>query len=198
MIFNRIQEHFRKKTPEQVFSFCLLVGCFCLMLFCAIVRLCGGLWFTADTSQIKEPSKFWQDVIMSSLLVFEITIVHKILSRKNWIFAFCLSLSQLFLILIFKNQTISSIINLIYYFVPHLIIRKKWITLLESAFLYLLIILYSILFLVGRIGIISETQAYNFISNVLGSIDYKLFIVSIYLYIKNFEGIRLWKIKLLT
>lgn len=192
-IFNQLKEHFRKKTPEQVFSFCLFVGCISLMIFCAIVRLCGGLWFTADTSKIKEPSKVWQDIIMGALMVFEATFVHKILSRKSWLLSFCLAISQLILILVCKNALMSNIINLLYYFVPHIIIRRKWITLLESAFMYLLIFIYSALFLVGRIGYIDGNQGYNFIFNVLGAIDYKLFIVSIYLFIKNFGGIKLWK-----
>lgn len=197
-IFNQLKEHFRKKTPEQVFSFCLFVGCFMLMLFCAIVRICGGLWFTADTSIIKEPSEFWQSVIMSSLLLFEITIVHKILSRKSWLFAFLLSLSQLALVILVENNTIDSIINLLYYFVPHLIIHRKWKTLFESAFVYLTILLYSLLFLVGRISFVDGKQAYNFITSVLTTIDLKLFVVSLYLFLKNFGGVKLWKWKILV
>lgn len=64
---------------------------------------------------------------------------------------------------------------------------------LESAILYALQILYSVLFLVGRIGILETDSAYNFIVSVLGTIDYKLFIVALYLLIKYFGGIKLWK-----
>ena len=198
MICNRIKQYFRSKTPEQVFSFSLLVGCFLLMLFCAIVRICGGLWFTADTSLIKEPNEFWQTVIMASLLLFEITIVHKILSRKSWKFAFMLSLSQLALVMLIENNTIDSVINLLYYFVPHLIIHKKWKTLVESAFVYALLILYSLLFLVGRIGFVDGKQAHDFVTNVLTTIDYKLFVVSLYLFINNFGGVKLWKWRILV
>ena len=53
--------------------------------------------------------------------------------------------------------------------------------------------LYAVLFLTGRIGIFDTESAYNFIYNVLGTIDYKLFIVTLYLLIKYFGGIKLWK-----
>lgn len=197
-LFNKIKEHFRKQTPEQVFSFCLFVGCFALMLFCAIVRLCGGLWFTADITTIEEPSKFCKDVIMGALFVFEATFIYKILCRTKWIYCFLIGVGELILFQIFKNQLVSNIINLAMYFiVPYLFQRKLW-TLLETLIVYLFLNLYTICFLYGRIGFVDGKQGYNFITSILGSIDYKLFIVSLYLYIKNFKGIKLWKIRLLV
>lgn len=195
---DNIKQDFRKKTPEQVFSFCLFIGCFALMFFCAIVRLCGGLWFSADLSQIEEPSAFWQEVIMALLFVFEAIFVYKILCRTKWIWCFLMSVAQLLLVFLSKNIIIDNIINLSAYFIVPFIFKRKWITLLESLILYVLVIIYAFIFLYGRIGVIGEVQTHNFIFNVLGSFDYKLFFVSFYLFIKNFGGIKLWKIRILT
>lgn len=192
-IYKKIQEYFRQKTPEQVFSFCLFVGCFILMLFCAIVRLCGGLWFTADTSQIEEPSKLLQDIIMGALMVFEATFVYKILCRTNWIWCILIAIGQLLLVYFAPNTLVANIINVLAYYVVAILFRRNWVSLIETTIIYLLGFAYSALFLVGRIGFIDGKQAYDFVTGVLTSIDLKLFIVSIYLFIKNFGGIKLWK-----
>lgn len=194
---DNIKQDFRKKTPEQVFSFCLFISCFALMLFCAIVRLCGGLWFSADLSQIEEPSAFWQEVIMALLFVFEAMFVYKILCRTKWIWCFLMSVAQLLLVFLSKNIILDNIINLSAYFIVPFIFKRKWITLLESLVFYIIYTLYAICFLYGRIGFIESQQTHNFLFNVLGTIDFKLFIVSFYLFIKNFGGIKLWKIRIL-
>ena len=77
-------------------------------------------------------------------------------------------------------------------FVPIIFVRK-WYSILENILLYAISMLYGVIFLVGRIGGIDDTAAYNFVVGVLGTIDYKLFIVSLYLVIKYFGGIKLWK-----
>ena len=193
----RLKEYFSNKTGEQIFSLCLLVGVVALMLFCAIIRLCGGLWFTADMSKVPEPSKFWQEVIKAILLIFELLFVYKILCRTSWLICFAIALAQA-LVGILLGETISNaIVSNIFHmacvlFIPCAFIRK-WYSLLDNIILYALSMLYGIIFLSGRIGNIDTDSAYNFIIGVLSTIDYKLFIVSLYLCIKYFGGIRLWK-----
>lgn len=190
---NRIKSYFKKLTPEQVFSLCLFVGCFIIMLFCAIVRLCGGLWFSADLSIIKLPSKLWQDIIMALLLIFELSFVYKILCRSNWFVCIFIIIIQATIGYFIPNLLWTNLFHLFCYMIIPIFFVRNWFSLIDSIFLYLLTLLYSLLFLVGRIGNLNLDSASNFIYNVLGCIDYKLFIVSIYLYIKNFGGIKLWK-----
>ena len=194
----RIREYFSNKTGEQIFVLCLLVGCVAVMLLCVIARLCGILWFAADLEAVPVPNEFWQEVIMVSLLAFELIFVYKILCRaKLWI-CFCIALTQAIIcellgLFIEESNLIINIFNLVCYFIIPLFFVKHWFSIVESAILYILQTIYAILFLVGRIGGVDENAAYNFIYNVLGTIDYKLFIVSLYLVIKYFGGIRLWK-----
>lgn len=196
----KIKEYFRTKTSEQIFSLCLLIGIVALMLFCAIVRLCGGLWFTADLSSIKEPSRTWVNVVLGILLAFELTFVYKLLCRRSWLICIALAIAQTGLNLLIGytvqnteiKQLIINIVNLVCMFVIPLPFVRHWFSLIDSAVVYVLGLLYGLIFVSGRIGGFDEA-AYNFAANVIGMIDYKLFMVSLYLTINYFGGIRLWK-----
>ena len=194
----RLKEYFSNKTGEQIFALCLLVSVFAVMLFCAIVRLCGGLWFTADLESVPEPSKFWQEVISAILLIFELLFVYKILCRTNWFVCFIIAtIESLLGILIGYLTSGNTIITNTFYLICYLVIpiffTRRWFSFVESIMLYALQFLYALIFLTGRIGGIDVNSGYNFIYSVLGSIDYKLFIVAVYLIIKYFGGFRLWK-----
>lgn len=69
-IINKIREYFRSKNAEQIFTLSLLIGCVGVMIFCAIVRLCGGLWFTADLESVPVPNEFWQTIIMNFCFIY--------------------------------------------------------------------------------------------------------------------------------
>lgn len=192
-IINKINAYFRSKSAEQVFTLSLLMGCVSVMLFCAIVRLCGGLWFTADLESVPIPNEFWQDRIMNALFIFELTFVYKILCRTQWIWCILIAIAQTIIIEFIPSETIANVVNLVLYvFIPFCFIRQ-WQTIMDSIILYGVCILYSAIFFVGRIGHIDASGGYNFIYSVVGSIDYKIFIVTMFLIQKYFGGIRLWK-----
>lgn len=194
----RIREYFSNKTGEQIFVLCLFVGCIAVMLLCVIARLCGILWFAADLEIVPVPNKFWQEVIMILLLAFELIFVYKILCRAKWWICFCIALAQAIIcellgLFIEESNLIINIFNMTcILFIPIIFVRK-WYSILENILLYAISMLYGVIFLVGRIGGVDDNFAYNFIYNVLGTIDYKLFIVSLYIVIKYFGGIKLWK-----
>lgn len=194
---NRVKGYFKNKTGEQVFSLCLLISVTLIMLFCAIVRLCGGLWFAADMSKITAPSKFWQETVKATLLIFELLFVYKILCRTHFFTCFCIAIAETLVGILLGETVNNSIVsNLFYmacYFIIPLCFRREWFSLLESAILYGLQLLYSVLFMVGRIGGIDENAAYTFAFGIISTIDYKLFIIAMYLFIKYFGGIKLWK-----
>lgn len=193
-----VREYFSDKSGEQIFVLCLLVSSIAVMLLCVIARLCGILWFAADLEAIPEPNRFWQEVIIAALMIFELLFVYKILCRTKWWICFCISVIETLIgILIGYLTNGNNIATNIFYLICILIIPiffvRKWYSILENALLYVISMLYGIIFLVGRIGGVDENSAYNFIVSVLGTIDYKIFIVSLYLFIKYFGGIKLWK-----
>lgn len=192
-----VREYFSDKSGEQIFVLCLLVSSIAVMLLCVIARLCGILWFAADLEAIPVPNDFWQEAIKGALLVFELIFVYKILCRTSWFKCLCIALAQTIIIVIIgcftDNTLITNIFNLACILIIPIFFVRKWYSIFENALLYAISMLYGIIFLVGRIGGVDENSAYNFIYNVLGTIDYKLFIVSLYLVIKYFGGIRVWK-----
>lgn len=198
---NKIKEYFRTKTSEQIFSLCLLIGIVALMLFCAIVRLCGGLWFTADLSGIQEPSKAWQEIIKGALLVFELVFVYKLLCRTKWWICLIISIIETGICILTSYlarrweyvQTFVNLFNMFCMFFVPLLFVKHWFSLIDSAFVYAVEMIYCLLFMVGRIGTLDASGGFNFIYSVLGTIDFKLFTVALYLTINYFGGIRLWK-----
>lgn len=193
---NRLKEYFSAKTSEQIFSLCLLVGIVVLMFFCCIVRLCGGLWFTADLSKIKEPSKAWQEVIKGALLTFELIFIYKLLCRTKWWICLVISICETGIGILLgetiDNTTLTNIFYMACIFIIPLPFVKNWFSLIDSAVIYGLGVLYSIIFMVGRIGNL-EVGTFNFVESVVGAIDYKLFMVTLFLAINYFGGIKLWK-----
>lgn len=193
----RIKTFFKTKTPEQTYSFILLIFSLLLMFLCAIARLAGILWFSADLSSVETPSRFWQEFISAALLIFELIFVYKILCRTKWSICFAIAIAEAAICLLIGyvtngNQIATNIFTALCILLIPITFTRKWFSLVESIVLYFVSTLYGILFCVGRIGGL-EIYNYNFVASVLGTIDYKLFIVSLYLLVKNFGGIRLWK-----
>lgn len=184
--------YFKDKSAEQILSFCLLISTTILMLFCAIVRLCGGLWFSADLSVVPIPSEQWQDVIMSALLAFELVFTYKILCRCHWLVALAFAICHTGIAAFIPSLLWTNIFHIAMIMLIPAIYTVDLRTFIDSLLLWLLCGLYSAIFLTARIGTIKDAST-NFVYNVLGAIDYKLFIVSLYLFIKYYGGIRLWK-----
>ena len=186
------KEYFKDKSAEQIFSFCLLIACVLIMLFCAIVRLCGGLWFMADLTAVPTPSQAWQDIILTALLSFELAFTYKILCRCRWIVAIIFAICHAGIAAFIPTLLWTNIFQLAMILMIPAIYTVDWRAIIDSVVYYVLCTLYGLLFLTGRIGEIQNAST-NFIYNILGTIDYKLFIVALYLFIKYFGGIRLWK-----
>ena len=182
---------------NKVFALCLMISMIALMLLCLITRLCGVLWFSANISSIPTPSKFWQEVIKGILLVFELLFSYKILCRTSWSVCLCTSLFVTAVGILLGELVNNVIVSNVYYMACIIILPiffvRHWFSLIDNVVLYALSMVYGIVFLVGRIGGVENDSAYNFANNVLGTIDYKLFIVSLYLLVKCFGGIKLWK-----
>ena len=192
-IINKIREYFRSKSAEQTFTLSLLIGCVGVMLFCAIVRLAGVFWFTADLESVPVPSEFWQDRIMNILYIFEETFVYKILCHTRWSICILIAIIQTVVLEFIPSELAINIINLITYFIIPFCFRRDIWSLIDSTVLYATSLLYSLLFLVGRIGTVDDGAGYNFVYSVLGSIDYKIWYVVVYLIQKYCGGIILWK-----
>lgn len=189
----KIKSWFINKTAEQTMTLCLLILCIVVMAFCAIVRMCGALWFTADLNKVPIPSQYWQNRIMNIFYAFELTMVYKIMSSASWSICIIIAIIQTVIMEYIPSDLAVNIIGLLLFFIIPIVLTKDIKTGIDCTFLYLAGLAYSALFLVGRIGKIEVDAAYNFVYNVVGMVDYKIFYIVIYLAQKYNGGIKIWK-----
>ena len=119
--------------------------------------------------------------------------MYKILCHTRWSVCILIPIIQTVVLEFIPSELPINIINLITYLVIPLCFRRDIWSLIDSAVLYATSLLYSLLFLVGRIGTVDDGAGYNFVYSVLGSIDYKIWYVVVYLIQKYCGGIILWK-----
>ena len=163
------------------------------MVLCALVRMCGSTYLAADTDFIEIDNVVVQLIIKFILLFVEMLFTYKILCKtKFWICAI-IAVVEIIIIGCIPNAAIVFIVEVVFYVAVPVIITKDKYTLIDCAALFTITSLYSFLFCYGRFGNISEYYTYSYIHGVLSTIDYKLLFVAIYLIIKNFGGIKLWK-----
>lgn len=163
------------------------------MLACLITRLYNKEWLLASFDKIPQVSKFWQDRIMNGLFIFEMLFTLKILTRKSWTFCLIVAIIQTVIVEFIPTELYANIFNLAVILILPVLCTRELRTIVDSIFLYALMLLYGVLFLYGRVGELDTNSAYNFIYNIVGVLDYKLFIVVIYAYVKYYGGIKLWK-----
>ena len=192
-MFKRLRDYFKSKTREQIFSLTLLVTCVVLIILCAIARCLGILWFAADLNSININNVTIQIIVKSCLLIFEITFTYKILCKVKFIYCFLFAVIETTILGFIPNHIVVLIVQFILYFGLPILITKDKFSLLDSLILFIITNLYSAVFCYGRFGNVETYYAYSYIHGVLSTIDYKLLFVAIYLIIKNFGGIRLWK-----
>lgn len=181
------------EEANRLFAKSLLLVCLFVMLTSAVARFFGILWFQADLDAVVEPSENVQIAVFILLSLFELTFTHKILCRVDWKWCFLLALTQTIITGVISNLA-SNIVDIVFIvFVPVLFNYKNWKrSLFENAIFYLFILAYSATFLFGRVGVIYDAKS-NFTVQILTIIDYKVLFVAIYLVVKLFGGIKLWK-----
>lgn len=194
MIKGKLLKYRESHTDEQVLSMVLIISCIILTMFFAIVRLCNGLWFRyIDFNSVKLPSFIIQQHIMMILQIFEMLFCYKLLLRTSWLISLILAIIHTVLSG-YIPYPYNIIVCNIFWLSCGLITTKSWKTIVDFIFLFTVISLYGLLFVNGLFTTFSAQNS-NFLYNVLGTIDYKLFIVSLYLIINYFGGIKLCKKK---
>lgn len=158
-----------------------------------LLRVFGIPVFEAEVN-IKEPSEYCQKLIKFLLKVFELVFVYRILLQKGFLTCLVLSIVQTILTPFLGAGGLQSMADAICMIALPIIFRKDrgW-AVIDTLFLYALMCLYGALSLVVKFGELNSSQVYSFYAAILNVVDYKLFIVTIYLFIKYKGGFRLWK-----
>jgi hypothetical protein len=187
-----INYYLRKKTPKQAVTFNLFICFFAVNIFACICRLCGFNWFYATILTLEPPSRWVELLVMSALLYLELIFWNLILYNIKKRYVFIISLIEVGLMYISDNRVVDNLILLFCVVILPAIIQRNIKYSIKSIIVYLIILLYSAIFLVGRIGNIPSDGSYNFCYNVMGALDYKLFIIVLYLFYINW-GYLLWE-----
>lgn len=159
-----------------------------------IFHIVGLEWFEC-TIKIKEPSLLLQKLIKAALKIFELVFVFKILIRKSFLRCIILATVQVIVIGFIPIQY-QAYADIGYTILSILLFRKyRFDGLVDYTALFILMNLYSLVFVIVRFGGIAPDIAYSFYTGVASVIDYKFFIITLYMYIKYKGGIKLWKMK---
>lgn len=158
-----------------------------------LLRIIGLDWFASNT-EIPEPPKIVQAIIKASLKAFELVFVYKLLCKKSWVFCTIVSVLQSFLAGFIPVGYAQSLFDLaVMIAVPIALRKNKLHAIVDTLFVYSIMCLYGCLSLVAKFGELDSSQVYSFYEAILQMVDYKLFIVTMYAFVKYKGGFRLWK-----
>lgn len=187
----------QKKSKQSSAEETLAAGMFytfaILTVVAFLLRLCGLDWFNS-VMDIPEPPQIVQAIVKALLKAFELLLVYKLLIRKNFLICVAISVSQAIIAGFVPVGMFQSLFDLLVMVAVPLIFRKdRGAAIIDTLFLYFIMCLYGALSLIAKFGELNESQIYSFYEAILQMIDYKLFIVTIYAFVKYKGGFRLWK-----
>lgn len=163
-----------------------------LTVLAFLLHLLGADWFIA-TAEIPEPSVTICKLIKACLKAFELMFVYKMLTKRSFTACLIISVLQTVAIGFLPIGTFQSITDCVLMFAFPILFRKdRWWAVVDTIFIYIVMCLYGSLFMIAKFGGFSTDYGYSFYANIIGLIDYKLFIVTMYLYTKYRGGIKLW------
>lgn len=166
--------------------------CLSLTVVAFLLHVFGLDWF-ASTVEIPDPSETVQKAVKASLLVFELFFVYRMLTKRSTFLCLVVSVGHTVGIGFIPAGTILSWANIAIMLLASLMLRPKLHLILDYAFLYFLLNSYGVLVLLVKFGNVDVSYGMSFFYNVAAMIDYKLFVVSVYLFTKYKGGFRLWK-----
>lgn len=166
-----------------------------LTLLAFLLKIFGLDWLESKVT-MQEPSQDVQWLILGFLKIFELAFVYKILCKKSMVICALIAVAQTAITPWLGAGFVQSCADFALMFIIPFILRKdKWHAVLDALCLNVIMCLYGLLYLIGRFGGYTENQIYSFHVNIASMIDYKLFIATLYLYIKYKGGIQIWKMK---
>lgn len=183
---SKIKDYFNAKTPEQIFSCSMFVSCFVLMIVLAIFRFCGIGYFANDY-EIHEQIPAIQELILFVFKWFEGYFILAMLSRMKWWNAISVSFIWSNIYWFVDSAWVCMILDTVYIvLLPFILSKFKYRYVTYGLIVYILISIYQLIMMQARYTINIE-EKFNYIAMIASTLDYKLFIVSMYLFIKNWR-----------
>lgn len=158
-----------------------LISFFAFMMICAVCRLFGINWATVTYVDVYIPT-YIEFIILCGYYVLESIFILKIITSIKWKFALIISICCKIVQIPLPNDFLTVIVDFAVVFVIPLFINKnKRHSIAKSIMTFLGISGYQLLMRYARYCDATDGK-YNVIWQILSTIDYKLFIVSIYLF----------------
>lgn len=190
---NTMQNKDVHREANQLFAKSLLLVCVFLMVISAVARIFGILWFQADLSVIEEPNHLIQQIIFAVLKGFELLFTYKILCKIDWGWCALISCLHVAVVGFFSGFVANLLDLLLMILLPIAFNHANWkISLRDNIIFYVIVLAYSATFMFGRVGSVFNATT-NFYIGILSAIDYKVLFVALYLVVKTYGGIKLWK-----
>lgn len=166
-----------------------------LTILSFICHVVGLGWFSSSNVSLKIPSELAQKFINCGLNVIELIFVYKILIREHSLLCSIVAVLQAVFVG-FAPSVFQGLINMSCMCLLTVILRKDHVHgLIDFVVLAILMTLYAALLQITKFGAVSSDSANDLYKGIVSIIDYKLFIVTLYMFIKYKGGIKLWKRK---
>ena len=178
----RLKHWIDNASEKEKFSILFFFTIVALMVVFAIFRFCGIGYFANDYPE-HELNKTAQNLIMLALKWFELFFIIMCLSKAKWWKLLILSFVWANIYWFISNSIVTFIVDVIYYTVVPFVLNKfspKYIT--YGILLMLVVFAYQLLMMIGRYSI-NLSEKFNYIAMMASVIDYKLFIVALYIFI---------------
>lgn len=176
----------------------LLYTFICLTGIAALFHLVGLDWF-ASTVVLQEPAPVIQKAVRAFLKILELVFMYKISTRKSFLTCIIMSALHTGAVGFLPSGLIQSCADFILILALPTILRKDSVRgLLDSLGMYAVLMAYTSLFMLAKFGGIYPEYNYSFYANIVSLVDYKLFIITLYLYTKQKGGLHIWKIRLIN
>ena len=166
-----------------------------LTILSFICHIVGLEWFSSLNVSLKTPPELAQKFINCGLNAIELIFVYKILIREHSLLCSIVAVLQAVFVG-FAPSVFQGLINMSCMCLLTVILRKDHVHgLIDFVVLAILMTLYAALLQITKFGTVSSDSANDFYKGIVSVIDYKLFIVTLYMFIKYKGGIKLWKMK---
>lgn len=176
---NRLKD---KSKGEIALTLCL-TSMIILMAFFAVCRLCGWGYFANNYTE-HEYNYFWSEFILFILKAFEAVIILLTLTKCKWWICAIIGIAYASILIpnIFANYVFW--IDCAYILVIPCILNKRKQESFGYNILFLIfILLYQLLMMYSRYSI-NLSEKFNYLAQVASIIDYKIFLVVLFLFIK--------------
>jgi hypothetical protein len=186
---NKLKTRIKSHSGKEIFTASLALIFPILMVICVVARLTGSLWFQADWGNVPIPSLFWQQFILCIVNLVQLSFQYKILCNTKWKWCILIAAIQTAIMYFVPQGMGQTMFNLSCMVVIPVIVRRQLRAIVEGILFAVVMTLYSLMFIYGRLGENDVMSAnYNFVYGMVASLDYYLFVVSIYAVRKYIGG----------